>query len=114
MLNLSVLALIFLCATVTAVVTKSDFSRVVLIPSISYFYVLIFELLPFMQFLRDYDTLTPKRRRMYTVLFFFLFFTLSILPKNFILHSASVLTMLIVEIVTVTKGEILPRLSRKS
>lgn len=119
-LNLSVLALIFLCATVTAVVTKSDFSRyviasaiVVLIPSISYFYVLIFELLPFMQFLRDYDTLTPKRRRMYTVLFFFLFFTLSILPKNFILHSASVLTMLIVEIVTVTKGEILPRLSRK-
>ena len=57
-INVSFLAIIFLSSTVAAIATKNDFSRllicsaiVVLIPSISYFYVIIFTILPFLEFL---------------------------------------------------------------
>jgi hypothetical protein len=105
--------LAFIVATVCAVYTKSDFSRfaiasaiVVLVPTVSYFYVLIFTLFPFMQFIRDYDELSPTRQKLYTVLFLVMFLAPLILLKNFILQSAAVIVMLAYECFCVGKYEI--------
>ncbi len=119
-LNMIILILIFLAAAVCATITKSDFSRymiasaiVVLIPPISYFYILIFEILPFLQLIRDYETLPQHRRKIYTALFWFLSITLFIVAKNFIFHTMVVMTMLFSEMVNVTRNEIIPYLRRK-
>ena len=103
----------FVIATVCATYTRSDFSRfaiasavVVLIPSVSYFYVLIFALFPFMQFIRDYDELSPTRQKLYTVLFLIIFLAPLILLKNFILQSAAIIAMLAYECFCVSKHEI--------
>lgn len=114
--NLCVLVTVFLVATVTAIFTKSEFARcaiasaiVILIPSISYFYVLIFMLIPFMQYLRSYDSLPAFKQKLYLGLFLFIFFTPFILPKNFILHSLAVITIFVLECGTVIRNEILKR-----
>jgi|GEM_PF-1079462 len=119
--NLALLVLIFALATVTAIATRSRLSCmiiasgiIVLIPTISYFYILIFELIPFLEFLRSYDTLTQWKQRLYTVLFLFLFFTFCLLPQCFILHSAVVIAMMVIEEKEVLGKELLPRLRKRS
>ena len=118
--NLALLIAVFLMATVTATFTKSDFSRaliaaaiVVLIPSISYFYVLIFTLIPFFEFIKSYDSYSRKKQLFYTVCFLFLFFTPTILLKNFIIHALVVMVMLVTESYEVTRKELLPILKKK-
>ncbi len=114
--NLSLLVIVFVIATIAAIYTRSDFSRyviaasvVVLIPSVSYFYVLIFTLLPFMEFLKSYDLLPIFKRKLYTVLFLVLFFTPMILPKNFILQSLAVIIMLVTECTGIFTNELFKR-----
>ena len=119
-INVVVLLCVFAVATVTAIFTRSDFSRlviasavVVLIPSVSYFYVLVFTMLPFMEFLMNYEKLPISKQRLYFVLFTVLFLTPLILSKYFILQSLAVIVMLTVECVGVFKNELSVRL-RKS
>ena len=102
--NLFVLIAVFLLATVTASYTRSHFSRyviaagiVILVPSISYFYVLIFAFLPFMEFIRTYDSLKKFKQVLYTVLFAIIFFTPLIMPQQFIIQSAAVIVMFTIE-----------------
>lgn len=106
--TLAVMLLVFAVATVPAIMTKNEFSRyaivtsvIILIPSISYFYVLIFAILPFVQFIRDYEVMSARKRRFYSVVFSFLFLTVAILPQNYALHSAAIIAMLITECVSV-------------
>lgn len=113
-INIIALVAVFAVSTLCAVYTKSDFSRyviaaaiVILIPSISYFYVLIFTLLPFMQFIKNYDDMSEIRKKLYTVLFIVIFFTPAILPKYFILQSLAVIVMLVFECKEVFKNELL-------
>ncbi len=118
--NLTVLLLIFATATVTAIATRSHFSRsviaaavVILVPTISYFYVLIFEIIPFMEFLKDYDSMPIKKRRIFTLFFLFLFMTAFVLPQCFIPHSLIVIAMLVIEERSVFRNEIMPWLHNK-
>ena len=119
-INLSVLLLMFLVSTFAAIVTKSDFSRyvicfaiVLLVPSISYFYVLIFALLPFMEFLRTYREMSLPKRVFYFFAFMVIFLTPLILAQNFTLHSLVVIAMLALELVSVF-GEIKSRKTIKA
>jgi hypothetical protein len=119
-LNISILVIIFVLASITATVTRSTLSRTViaasvliLIPSVSYFYVLIFEIIPFIQFIKDYDGIDKKKRTLYSALFFFLFFTLTILPAYFILHSLAVFIMFAIECYSVISKEIIPFFTAK-
>ena len=107
-INLSVLGILFLVSTVAAVATKSNFSRyvicfaiVLLVPTISYFYVLIFAILPFMEYLRIYASMSLPKRVFYFFGFMVIFLTPLILAQNFTFHSAVVIAMLIVELVAV-------------
>ncbi len=118
--NLALLIVVFLIATVLAVFTKSNFSRsviaaaiVVLIPSVSYFYVLIFTLIPLFEFINTYDTHSRRKQILYTVLFLFLVFTPTILAKYFLGHSLIVMLMLGVELCEVAKKEFLPAVTAK-
>lgn len=114
-LNYTVLAIFFAFGTFAAVYTKSDFSRyvicfaaVLLIPSISYFYVLIFAILPFIEFSKIAETMDPRRANMYYAAFFFLFTTAFILSKFFLIHAVIVIAMACTEIVRVIRYE-MPR-----
>lgn len=118
-LNISILIVIFLFSSVLAIVTRSSLSRsviasavLILIPSVSYFYVLIFEIIPFMQFIKDYDTIDKKKRNLYSALFLFLLFTLTILPGYFIVHSLAVFAMFAIECHSVISKEIVPYFTR--
>lgn len=111
-ISMIVLIAVFLVATAAAVYTRSDLSRyfiassiVILIPSVSYFYVLVFMLLPFMEFLKEYDSIERRKRLLYTVLFFIIFFAPLILAKNFILQALCVVIMLALETATVFGNE---------
>ena len=112
-LNIALLAVIFLVSTVAAIGTKNDFTRmvicssiVILIPSISYFYVLIFTVLPFLEYTKEADKMPAKKAILYFASFLFLFVTFFVLPKNFIVHSLVVIMFLFVEIIGVFKNEI--------
>ena len=113
--NLACIILLFLSATFFAVLAKSDFSRyviatavVVLIPSISYFYVLVFSILPFMEYLAHYDELPKYKQRLYFWLFAFLLFTPLIITQFFLPHTLVLLTMVIVECLSVYKTDLKP------
>lgn len=110
--NVALLGIVFLIATVTATYTQSDFSRtmiaaaiVVLIPSVSYFYVLIFTLIPFFEFLRNYDSYSKQKQVLYCVCFLLLFFTPMILMRYYIAHTVIVILMLVFEVCEVLKKE---------
>lgn len=116
-----VLILLFLCATVTATATGSHLSRstiasaiVILIPTISYFYTLVFMILPFMEFLRQYDALPYWKQRLYTGFYLFLFITFFLLPQCFIPHTLVILAMMLIECCTVSKKELFPFMRRFS
>ena len=118
--SLVVFVIVFALATTSASYTKSTFSRsviassvVVLLPSISYFYVLIFMLIPFFEFLNSYNTHSKRKRGFYSILFLFLFLTPTILAANFLIHALIVLLMLSVEIYAVFHKEIFPAITAK-
>lgn len=109
-INLSVIIVVFALSTFSAIATKNNFSRyaicfaiVVLIPTISYFYVIIFAILPFLEYIRSYSAMGISKRIFYFAAFLFLFVTAFLLPKNFILHSLIILAILIVEVASVMK-----------
>ena len=111
-----ILALIFTAATVLSLFTRSDLSRytiaaaiVILIPPISYFYVLIFAILPMIEFIRGSDTIDKKKRICYSIMFGFIMFTPALLPQYYIVHSLAIITMLTWESVSVIKNELIPR-----
>lgn len=117
-LNISLLVIILIISAVLATVTRSTFSRsiiaasvLILIPSVSYFYVLIFEIIPFMEFIKDHDNIEKKKRIFLISSFFFIFFTLSILPRYFLLHSLIVFAMFAIECHSVIKNEVIPFLA---
>ena len=114
-LSLCVMLFMFFGTTLTATVTKSHHSRsvlasgiVILLPTISYFYTLVFMVIPFMEFLRAYNTLPKWKQRLYVALYIFLFLTFAVLPQCFVPHTLAVITMMAVEGWTVLQGEIIP------
>ena len=118
--NVTLLAAFFLTATVTGIATGSSFSRaliacsvVVLFPTVSYFYVLTFTIIPFMEFIRCYDNLSKRKQRLYSAGFFLLFFTAFLLPQCFIPHTLVLASMFVAEAYGVIKGELIPYLHRK-
>ncbi len=117
--NLIVLGLLFVSATLTAILTRSNLARamiaagvVILVPTISYFYVLVFSIIPFMEFLMHYDELPLFKKRLYTVSFFLLYFTLLLITQCFIVHGCLILIMLVTEVVGVVRGELLPKFKK--
>lgn len=118
--NLATMLAVFLTSSVAASVTKSTLSRsviaaavIILIPSVSYFYILLFAIIPFIVFIRDFGEISPWKQKLYSALFFFLFFTPALLPQCFVPHALCILTMLALELKEVIGGEILPYLRGK-
>ncbi len=118
--NSAVFLLVFALGTFASVYTKNSFSRyviassiVILLPSISYFYVLIFICIPFMEYIKQAESMDKKEATFYLFAFLFLFATCFILGKTFIVHALLVLAMLVLEIVKVFKNELLPRIREK-
>ena len=114
------LVILFVTATVTAVFTRSDFSRsviaagiIILVPTVSYFYVLVFSFIPLMELIRTADELSNRRRMLYTICFLFLFCTILLLPQIFIPHTFIIITMLLLEEITVIRRELLPRMKAR-
>lgn len=115
------IGIIFVLSTVLALVTRSDFSRsvivssvVILIPSISYFYVLIFMVIPLMEYWNHCEEFSEKKRKGYGILFFCLFFTPFIIPQFYIPHALIVLALWGSETVSVFRNECLPHICKKS
>lgn len=103
-LHLTLISSIMFFATVAAIAARSDLSRYViavsafaLIPSVSYFYVLIFMLIPFMQFIREYDTLPRYKQILYSIFFMTFLCTVFVLPMYFVVQTITIITMLIIE-----------------
>ena len=119
-INVTILSVVLLFSTVAAIATKNDFSRllicsaiVVLIPSISYFYVIIFTVLPFIELLLKYNDHNKK----YFYAFLFLYVSLFVLPLFFIPHSIIIIALLSFEVINVLKKEVslkIKSLSRQS
>lgn len=104
----AILLATFAISAVFAILTRSTFSRyvivssvIILIPPISYFYVLIFALLPFIQFIREYESFGVRKQRACTLAFLFLFLTPTMLPQNYIVHSLVAIAMLAAELISV-------------
>ena len=120
-INLSVIVIVFALSTYASIVTKSDFSRyaicfaiVVLIPSISYFYVIIFSILAFLEYIRVYSEMRIEKRIFYFIAFLFLFMSFVVIAKNFIPHSLFIMAILVIEIVSVIKERIHIRAAKKT
>ena len=102
-------------ATVAGIGTRSNFSRaiiassvIILIPSISYFYVLVFMLIPFMEFVRSYESFGKAEAKAYFAMFMFLFCVLALLPQSYIVHTVIVFAMLVMECRRAFKNDIIP------
>ena len=82
-------------------------SIVVLVPSISYFYVLTFTVLPFLNFILNNKNDEPKARfNLYLFAFLFLYSPIFVFAGIYLLHSIVILILLGVEVVSVFKNEI--------
>ena len=80
--NILLIGITFVVATVSTLITQDNFSRAVicsstiaLIPSVSYFYVLSFMIIPFLEFIKNYDRIRRYKQVIYKFFFMFLFFT---------------------------------------
>ena len=116
-INLILLILLFLVATIAAVYTRSDLSRavicsaiIILIPSVSYFYVLIFELIPFMEYFKSYDSLSKRNRIIYGALFMFIFIVPIMIPQFYIPHTLIIIFMVACEVYKIITKEMIPRI----
>lgn len=112
----SLTLILFAVSTFAAIYTKNKFTRsiiasatVILVPSISYFYVLVFMIIPFMEYLDEAELMEQKRARNYFIAFMFLFLAFLILPKVYLPHSLVIIAMLIAEIIRVFKTEVFKR-----
>lgn len=119
-INYAVLVLTMLVATVAGIGAKNNFTRsiiassvIILIPSISYFYVLIFILIPFMEFIKDYEAFEKTEARLYCIMFMFLFCTFALLPQSYLLHTVIVFAMLAIECKRSFKKDIIPYFKNK-
>ena len=111
--NIIVLAVVFLSCTIAAIMTKNNFSRllicaftVVLIPTISYFYVLVFTVFPFLEYIKDCETMSKKKSKIYLYSFIFLYITALALPRFFLFHTLLLIGLLAYEVLGVFKNEI--------
>ena len=118
--NIVILATTFALSVITALYTRSNFSRlvicftiIILIPSVTYFYVLVFAIIPFIEYLRSYDSLDRTTQRLYGFMFMFLLLTPVLLPLIYLPHALIVLFMAVLEILRVFKQEIIPDYKEK-
>ena len=112
--NIVILVIVFTLSVVTALYTRSNFSRlvicftiIILIPSVTYFYVLIFAIIPFIEYIRSYDKLDRRTQRLYGFMFMFLLLTPLLLPLIYLPHALIVLFMACREIYKVLRYEII-------
>ena len=110
--NIIVIAFVFLIGTYSAITAKTDLSRysicfaiVTLVPSISYFYTIIFAILPFLEYIKVFDTLSKAKKIFYFASFTFLFTTIFVFGKFFVIHSLVIMTIFAVEAVTVIREQ---------
>ncbi len=115
-LHVILISVVFIFATVTAIAARSDLSKYIiavsmfaLIPSVSYFYVLLFMLIPLMQFIREYDGLPRYKQILYSVFFMTFLCTVFVLPMYFVLQTLIIITMLVIEGKDVIKKDIIHR-----
>ncbi|MBE6535305.1 MAG: DUF2029 domain-containing protein [Ruminococcaceae bacterium] len=115
-LHLTLILSIMIFATVTAIAARSDLSRYViavstfaLIPSVSYFYVLIFILIPFMQFIREYDALPRYKQILYSLFFMTFLCTAFVIPMYFVPQTLIIITMLVIEGTDTIKKDMIRR-----
>ena len=118
--NVVILAIVFALSVITALYTRSNFSRlvicftiIILIPSVTYFYVLVFAIIPFIEYLRSYDSLDRTTQKLYGFMFMFILLTPLLLPLIYLPHAIVVLFMAVWEIVKVIKHEIIADSKRK-
>ena len=111
-IQLSLIGILFVICTVLAIRTHSVFSRsllaaavVILIPSVSYFYVLSFALIPLMEFFKHYDEFSRAKQLRCLVLFGFLFFTPLLLTKCYVPQTIAILILLIFECKDIIQSE---------
>lgn len=115
LINYAILAVTMVIATVAGIGTRNNFSRaiiassvIILIPSISYFYVLIFMLIPFMELVRSYESFGKIEAKAYLAMFMFLFCVLALLPQSYIIHTVIVFAMLVIECRRAFRNDIIP------
>lgn len=120
LINYAVLGITMIVTTVAGIGTKSRFSRAVigasvmiLIPSISYFYVLVFILIPFMEFIKDYDSFEKTEAHLYIAMFMFIFCTFTLIPQIYLLHTVTVFAMLAIECTRAFRKDIIPYFKNK-
>ena len=118
--NYVILGITLLIATVAGIGTRSSFTRsaiaasiVILVPSISYFYVLVFMLIPFLEYLKSYDSFGKVDRRIYTTTFMFIFCAITLLPQAYLLHTVAVFAMLAIECRRSVKNDVIPYFKNK-
>lgn len=114
--HLTLLLAVMIFATVTAIASRSELSRYViavsafaLIPSVSYFYVLIFMLIPFMQFIREYNSLPRYKQKLYSLFFMTFLCTAFVIPMLFVPQTLIIITMLVIEGADTIKTDIIHR-----
>lgn len=119
-----VLCMIFaalMIAAVTATITRSDFSRsviaagiVILIPTVSYFYVLVFTFIPIMELIKHADELGNRKKNLYTVLFLLMYSCCFLLTQCFLPQALIIIAMLVMEEASIVRHEIFPWLKAKA
>lgn len=121
-ISLALIFLFFVVAAITATITKSDFSRsviasgiIILIPSVSYFYVLVFTFLPLLEFIHYADEFSERKKKRYTLLFLLMYSCCFLLAQCFVPQALIVIVMFVSEEIFVIRHEILPWIkSRKA
>ena len=110
----------FIFAAIAAIFTRSDFSRsviatgiIILIPTISYFYVPVFTFIPLMEFIKHFDEFSKWKRVLYTVFFLFLYSCCFLLTQQFILQGVVIIVMLALEEISILYHEFIPWLKSK-
>jgi hypothetical protein len=119
-LSLCLIFLFLVIAAITATITKSDFSRsviaagiIILIPSVSYFYVLVFTFLPLLEFIKHADEFSERKKKLYTLLFLLMYSCCFLLTQCFIPQALIVILMFVSEEIFVIRQEIVPWLKAR-
>lgn len=116
-----VLSILFLALSVAAcLLTDDEFvimmlcvSTVALVPTISYFYVTIMLVIPFVMFYNCFNNLSNKRQILYIIFFIFMFFPAFMPKKIFFLHGVVILGVAMTEIVIVLYARYKGHFSKK-
>ena len=111
--NAIILVVVFLVSTIAAIKTKNNLTRlsicafiVILIPSISYFYVMVFTVFPFLEYINECESLPKKKSKLYFFSFIFFYIVLLALPRFFLFHTILLIFLLVYEVIGVFKNEI--------